>query len=180
MSAAAETRIPETARATAAGREGDGSAARQHGLELHEALGVAANLRSVERLTDFFDEGFAIDRAGLVGADGATHAGTFDISYLGALPGFVVMAAADGPELARMVATLRRRRYQVSSHETTAKPPRGYTADHPRIDLLRMKDIHAGKQLPPSALSTRKGLDRVADVMRDVQPLSDWLQRHVT
>ena len=87
---------------------------------------------------------------------------------------------ASGKVLARMVATLRRRRYQVSSHETTAKPPRGYTADHPRIDLLRMKDIHAGKQLPPSALSTRKGLDRVADVMRDVQPLSDWLQRLVT
>ena len=48
---------------------------------------------------------FALDRAGLVGADGATHAGSFDIGYLGALPGFVVMAAADEAELARMVAT---------------------------------------------------------------------------
>jgi 1-deoxy-D-xylulose-5-phosphate synthase len=48
---------------------------------------------------------FPIDRAGLVGADGATHAGSFDIGYLGALPGFVVMAAADEAELARMVAT---------------------------------------------------------------------------
>ncbi|MGE3302373.1 MAG: 1-deoxy-D-xylulose-5-phosphate synthase [Hyphomonadaceae bacterium] len=48
---------------------------------------------------------FAIDRAGLVGADGATHAGSFDIGYLGALPGFVVMAAADEAELARMTAT---------------------------------------------------------------------------
>ncbi|GJL97596.1 MAG: 1-deoxy-D-xylulose-5-phosphate synthase [Hyphobacterium sp.] len=48
---------------------------------------------------------FAIDRAGLVGADGATHAGSFDIGYLGALPGFTVMAAADEAELARMVAT---------------------------------------------------------------------------
>ncbi|MEE2525223.1 1-deoxy-D-xylulose-5-phosphate synthase [Hyphobacterium sp. HN65] len=48
---------------------------------------------------------FAIDRAGLVGADGATHAGSFDIGYLGALPGFVLMAAADEAELARMVAT---------------------------------------------------------------------------
>jgi 1-deoxy-D-xylulose-5-phosphate synthase len=48
---------------------------------------------------------FAIDRAGLVGADGATHAGSFDIGYLGALPGFVLMAAADEAELAHMVAT---------------------------------------------------------------------------
>jgi len=48
---------------------------------------------------------FAIDRAGLVGADGATHAGAFDIAYLANLPGFVVMAAADEAELARMVAT---------------------------------------------------------------------------
>ncbi len=48
---------------------------------------------------------FPIDRAGLVGADGATHAGSFDIGFLGALPGFVVMAAADEAELAAMVAT---------------------------------------------------------------------------
>ena len=48
---------------------------------------------------------FAIDRAGLVGADGPTHAGSFDVGYLGALPGFVVMAAADEAELTRMVAT---------------------------------------------------------------------------
>ncbi|HEY5225760.1 MAG TPA: 1-deoxy-D-xylulose-5-phosphate synthase [Methylovirgula sp.] len=48
---------------------------------------------------------FAIDRAGLVGADGATHAGAFDVSYLGILPGMVVMAAADEAELVHMVAT---------------------------------------------------------------------------
>jgi len=48
---------------------------------------------------------FAIDRAGLVGADGATHAGSFDIAYLANLPGFVVMAAADEVELIHMVAT---------------------------------------------------------------------------
>ncbi len=48
---------------------------------------------------------FAIDRAGLVGADGATHAGSFDVAYLANLPGFVVMAAADEAELVRMVAT---------------------------------------------------------------------------
>ncbi len=48
---------------------------------------------------------FAIDRAGLVGQDGATHAGAFDIAYLANLPGFVVMAAADEAELVHMVAT---------------------------------------------------------------------------
>jgi 1-deoxy-D-xylulose-5-phosphate synthase len=48
---------------------------------------------------------FAIDRAGLVGADGPTHAGSFDVGYLGSLPGMVVMAAADEAELRHMVAT---------------------------------------------------------------------------
>src|SRR5665213_1485015 len=48
---------------------------------------------------------FAMDRAGLVGSDGATHAGSFDLAYLGILPGMVVMAAADEAELVHMVAT---------------------------------------------------------------------------
>jgi 1-deoxy-D-xylulose-5-phosphate synthase len=48
---------------------------------------------------------FALDRAGLVGADGQTHAGSFDIAYLGCLPNFVLMAAADESELVHMVAT---------------------------------------------------------------------------
>ncbi len=48
---------------------------------------------------------FAMDRAGLVGADGPTHAGAFDIAYLGCLPNFTLMAAADEAELARMIAT---------------------------------------------------------------------------
>jgi 1-deoxy-D-xylulose-5-phosphate synthase len=48
---------------------------------------------------------FALDRAGLVGADGPTHAGSFDVAYLGCLPGMVVMAAADEADLVHMVAT---------------------------------------------------------------------------
>ena len=48
---------------------------------------------------------FALDRAGLVGADGATHAGSFDLAFLGCLPNFVLMAAADEAELTHMVAT---------------------------------------------------------------------------
>src|SRR6056297_974608 len=48
---------------------------------------------------------FAIDRAGLVGADGATHAGSYDVAFLANLPGFTVMAAADEAELVHMFAT---------------------------------------------------------------------------
>ncbi|MEK0083773.1 1-deoxy-D-xylulose-5-phosphate synthase [Benzoatithermus flavus] len=51
---------------------------------------------------------FAIDRAGLVGADGPTHAGSFDVAYLGCVPGMVIMAAADEAELVHMVATAAR------------------------------------------------------------------------
>jgi len=64
---------------------------------------------------------FALDRAGLVGADGATHAGSFDIGYLGALPGFVVMAAADEAELARMVAT----QVRLDEGPSSVRYPRG-------------------------------------------------------
>ena len=48
---------------------------------------------------------FAIDRAGLVGADGSTHAGSFDITYLSTLPNFIVMAASDEAELVKMINT---------------------------------------------------------------------------
>jgi 1-deoxy-D-xylulose-5-phosphate synthase len=64
---------------------------------------------------------FAIDRAGLVGADGPTHAGSFDIGYLGALPGFVVMGAADEAELARMVATCA----AIDDRPSAVRYPRG-------------------------------------------------------
>jgi uncharacterized protein (TIGR02453 family) len=90
-----------------------------------------------------------------------------------------IAADASGRKLASIVAALRRKRYSVGTHETTEKAPRGYDADHPRIELLRMKDLHAGRQLPPSALSTRKALDRVVAVMTDVEPLSAWLRRYV-
>ena len=64
---------------------------------------------------------FAIDRAGLVGADGATHAGAFDIGYLCLLPGFVVMAAADEAELMHMVATAAR----IDDRPSAFRYPRG-------------------------------------------------------
>ncbi|MDG1417025.1 MAG: 1-deoxy-D-xylulose-5-phosphate synthase [Maricaulis sp.] len=64
---------------------------------------------------------FAIDRAGLVGADGATHAGAFDVGYLGALPGMILMAAADEIELSRMVATS----VQIDDRPSAFRYPRG-------------------------------------------------------
>ncbi|HEU5046568.1 MAG TPA: 1-deoxy-D-xylulose-5-phosphate synthase [Rickettsiales bacterium] len=64
---------------------------------------------------------FAIDRAGLVGADGATHAGTFDIAYLTMLPNFVVMAPADEAELTHMVATAA----TIDDKPSAVRYPRG-------------------------------------------------------
>jgi 1-deoxy-D-xylulose-5-phosphate synthase len=64
---------------------------------------------------------FAIDRAGLVGADGPTHAGSFDTAYLGCLPGFVLMAAADEAELVHMVATAA----QIDDRPCAFRYPRG-------------------------------------------------------
>ena len=64
---------------------------------------------------------FAMDRAGLVGADGATHAGSFDTTYLSCLPGFVVMAAADEAELMHMVATAT----AINDRPSSFRYPRG-------------------------------------------------------
>ena len=64
---------------------------------------------------------FCMDRAGLVGADGQTHAGSFDGAYLGTLPGFVLMAAADEAELVHMIAT----QAQIDDHPSAVRYPRG-------------------------------------------------------
>jgi len=64
---------------------------------------------------------FVLDRAGLVGADGATHAGAFDIAYLGCLPNMVLMAAADEAELKNMVATMA----AYDAGPTAVRYPRG-------------------------------------------------------
>ena len=64
---------------------------------------------------------FAIDRAGLVGADGATHAGAFDLAYLCCLPGFIIMAAADEAELMHMIATAR----DINDAPSAIRYPRG-------------------------------------------------------
>ncbi len=64
---------------------------------------------------------FAIDRAGLVGADGPTHAGSFDITYLSTLPNFIVMAASDEAELVRMINTS----VEINNNPSALRYPRG-------------------------------------------------------
>ncbi len=87
---------------------------------------------------------------------------------------------ASGRKLQTIVASLRRKGYKVETHESLSGMPKGYAMDHPRIDLLRMKDIVAGQKLGAGPwLSTRKALDRVERVMRDTTPFKHWLQRHV-
>jgi 1-deoxy-D-xylulose-5-phosphate synthase len=100
---------------------------------------------------------FAIDRAGLVGADGATHAGAFDIGFLANLPGFVVMAAADEAELVRMVAT-------AAAHDAgpiAFRFPRGegvgvdIPADAQPLEIGKGRMIREGKQVAILSFGTR-------------------------
>jgi 1-deoxy-D-xylulose-5-phosphate synthase len=84
---------------------------------------------------------FAIDRAGLVGADGPTHAGAFDVTYLGCLPGFVLMAAADEAELVHMVATA----VAIDDRPSALRYPRGEGLGVPMPDEGRPLEIGKGR-----------------------------------
>ena len=84
---------------------------------------------------------FAIDRAGLVGADGPTHAGTFDVGYLGQLPGFVIMAAADEAELAHMIATAT----AIDDRPSAFRFPRGDGVGVTIPDLAEPLEIGRGR-----------------------------------
>ena len=92
---------------------------------------------------------FAIDRAGLVGADGPTHAGSFDITYLSTLPNFVVMAASDEAELVRMINTA----VSINNRPSAFRYPRGngLGVELPEIDeILKIgkgKIIKEGKKV---------------------------------
>ena len=89
-------------------------------------------------------------------------------------------STTSGQQLATIVTSLRRKGYEVGTHDTVASAPRGYRPDHPRIELLRMKDMFAGKMFEPSAwLSTRKALDRINTVIADLRPFREWLTANV-
>ncbi len=92
---------------------------------------------------------FAIDRAGLVGADGATHAGAFDITYLSTLPNFIVMAASDEAELVRMVNTS----VDINNKPCAFRYPRGNGVGlelpeiNEKIDIGKGRVIREGKKV---------------------------------
>ena len=113
---------------------------------------------------------FAIDRAGLVGADGPTHAGSFDLTYLTTLPNMVVMAAADESELTHMVATAA----AYNSGPSAIRYPRGegtgvsLPKEGEQLKIGRGRIIRKGKQIAILSLGTRleealKAADEFAD-----------------
>ena len=102
---------------------------------------------------------FAIDRAGLVGADGATHAGAFDVAFLANLPGFVVMAAADEAELVHMVATAAAHdagpiafRYPRGEGVGVEMPARGMP-----LEIGRGRVVREGSRVALLSFGTRLG-----------------------
>jgi len=102
---------------------------------------------------------FAIDRAGLVGADGPTHAGSFDVAFLGCLPGFIIMAAADEGELVHMVATAA----QIDDRPSALRYPRGegvgiaLPAEGVPLEIGRGRVVREGTAVALLSLGTRLG-----------------------
>lgn len=137
---------------------------------------------------------FAMDRAGLVGADGATHAGSFDLAYLCTLPNFVVMAAADEAELVHMVHTM-------ALHDTgpiAVRYPRGNGVgvalpEAPeRLEIGKGRIVREGKKVAILSLGTRlaealkaadildgKGLSATVADLRFAKPLDEALIRRL-
>ena len=135
---------------------------------------------------------FAIDRAGLVGADGATHAGSFDVTYLASLPNFVVMAAADEAELVHMT-------YTASLHDSgpiAFRYPRGngtgvaLPTTPERLEIGKGRVVRDGSKVAILSLGTRlaeamkaadaldaKGLSTTVADLRFAKPLDEALIR---
>ena len=91
-----------------------------------------------------------------------------------------VADARSGPKLAAAVAGLRKQGYGVDSRESLTRAPRGYPQDHPQIELLRKKGMHAGKEFgAPRWLHTKGALDRIVKAWHDAAPVNLWLQKHV-
>ena len=112
---------------------------------------------------------FALDRAGLVGADGATHAGSFDLAYLGCLPGMVIMAAADETELVHMVATQAAHdagpsalRYPRGEGVGLALPAKGAVLEIGKGRVLRQGSSVALLTLGPRLQDALKAADELA------------------
>jgi len=139
---------------------------------------------------------FAIDRAGLVGADGATHAGSFDIAYLSNLPNFIVMAAADEVELTHMVATMASIDYAPSAvryprgEGTGAEAPeigeilaigKGRIIRAPkeaRVAILSL-GTRLGEALKSSDMLAEKGIKTTVADARFAKPIDEDLVREL-
>ncbi len=117
---------------------------------------------------------FAMDRAGLVGADGPTHAGAFDIAYLGCLPNFVLMAAADEAELARMVATAVARDDGPTGFRYARGEATGIDIpDYPEpLEIGKGRIVKEGSQVAIFSYGTRLGEAMKAAEMLDAHGLS--------
>jgi 1-deoxy-D-xylulose-5-phosphate synthase len=117
---------------------------------------------------------FAMDRAGLVGADGATHAGSFDLAYLCTLPNFVVMAAADEAELVHMVKTMA----EHDSGPIAVRYPRGEGPGVPMpetpqvLEIGKGRVVREGKTVAILSLGTRLAEAVKAADMLDARGLS--------
>jgi 1-deoxy-D-xylulose-5-phosphate synthase len=137
---------------------------------------------------------FAIDRAGLVGADGATHAGSFDLAYLCTLPNFTVMAAADEAELVHMVHTMALH----DSGPSAVRYPRGngtgvaLPETPERLEIGKGRILREGKKVAILSLGTRladalkaadildgKGLSATVADLRFAKPLDEALIRRL-
>lgn len=136
---------------------------------------------------------FAIDRAGLVGADGATHAGSFDVTYLATLPNFVVMAAADEAELVHMTKTAA----EYDAGPIAVRYPRGNGTGVPLpepevLEIGKGRIMREGKKVAILSLGTRlaealkaaemleaKGLSTTVADLRFAKPLDEALIRRL-
>jgi 1-deoxy-D-xylulose-5-phosphate synthase len=137
---------------------------------------------------------FAMDRAGLVGADGSTHAGSFDITYLATLPNMVVMAAADEAELVHMVHTCARH----DSGPIAVRYPRGngigvtLPETPQRLEIGKGRIVREGKKVAILSLGTRleealkaadaldaRGLSATVADLRFAKPLDETLIRRL-
>ncbi len=112
---------------------------------------------------------FAIDRAGFVGADGATHAGSFDLAYLGCLPNFVIMAAADEAELKHMVATAA----SIDDRPSAFRYPRGEGTGVAMPDVGQILPIGKGRVLREGSTVALLSLGtRLSEVMKAADQLA--------
>ncbi len=112
---------------------------------------------------------FAIDRAGLVGADGATHAGSFDIAFLANLPDFVVMAAADEAELVHMVATAA----SINDRPSAFRYPRGEGVGVEIPDKGKILEIGKGRMIQKgSRVAILSFGTRLQEVMKAAESLA--------